>query len=110
MGYKTTSVYSDQILVTSEDITGIADIKSKIGINLYPNPVNDILNIELLSTSSEDIEFNILNISGQIIYKESQTINNGINNFRIDVSSYPGGMYFVHVTGNKMLETLRFIK
>jgi hypothetical protein len=110
MGYKTTSVYSDQILVTSEDITGIAEIKSEIGINLYPNPVNDILNIELLSTSNEDIEINISNISGQIIYKESQTINNGMNNFRIDVSSYPGGMYFVQVTGNKMLETLRFIK
>ncbi|MDD3740406.1 MAG: T9SS type A sorting domain-containing protein [Bacteroidales bacterium] len=109
-GYKSLSVYTDQILVTSEDITDIDDIKSKTGLNLYPNPVSDILNLELFTETNEIIEISILNISGQIVSKETYEIYGGLNNFTIDVSDYQGGMYFMHINGSSKFETIRFVK
>lgn len=109
-GYKSLSVYSDQILVTSEDITGINGIESRTEILAYPNPACDILNIEWLSKTNEEIEISIFNISGQIVFNKILDMNNGVNNIRIDVSEYSGGMYFIRFAGESISETIRFTK
>ncbi|RNC86406.1 MAG: T9SS C-terminal target domain-containing protein [Winogradskyella sp.] len=77
---------------------GIDDISiSKYSV--YPNPTNQILNIEGLKTS-ENLE--IYNISGQKLL--TRTID--LNKNTIDVSQLSAGIYFLKITN----ESMKFIK
>lgn len=60
-------------------------------INIYPNPANDILNIELLNTNI--INLSISNNLGQIILEEE--LNSIGNKTHIPVKSLPNGFYII---------------
>jgi hypothetical protein len=107
---KSLTAYSDQIIVTANDLTGITDILSKVSGQLYPNPVVDELNIELNSEKSDNITLEIYNYSGQLVYQENNKINSGSNIIKLDASNFAEGMYFVKISGNSAYETMRFVK
>ncbi|MBO4876304.1 MAG: leucine-rich repeat domain-containing protein [Bacteroidales bacterium] len=69
---------------SSVEETGIADIQ------IFPNPVEDILNI----TSPEEIsEIEIVNVMGQIVYRKDVNRNNAV----CDVEGLANGMYVVRI-------------
>ncbi|MET0759926.1 MAG: T9SS type A sorting domain-containing protein [Flavobacterium sp.] len=72
---------------------------------LYPNPVNDILNIskkEAIEVSSIDI----YNTLGQLIL----VIPNAQNTSTVDVSNLASGNYFVKINSDKGTSNTKFIK
>ncbi|MDY0076172.1 MAG: fibronectin type III domain-containing protein [Bacteroidales bacterium] len=73
-----------------EESLNISDTK----VIIYPNPVNDRLNIKL-EDFEERVNLNIFNSSGILI--KSLVISGPIN--YIDVSSFPKGMYLINVNG-----------
>lgn len=70
-------------------------------IQLYPNPVTDILNI---SNVSDKAEYAIYSISGQLI-KKGKIIKN-----KISVAQLQQGLYLINVDDNANISTLKFIK
>ncbi|WP_298537698.1 T9SS type A sorting domain-containing protein [uncultured Algibacter sp.] len=66
---------------------GLKDIKKLYGVNIYPNPVSDIINIDDFDSGKV-----ILYNANGIILKElnASQINNGI-----DVSAYASGIYYL---------------
>jgi len=68
-------------------------------LNLYPNPVNDLLNIELKANTS----IQLLNVLGEVI--QTQNIQQGISS--INVSNLNSGIYFIR-TENGV--DLKFVK
>lgn len=107
---KAISAYQDQIVVTSEDITGIQNILQTINPGLYPNPVSDVLNVEINSSNQDDVTISIYNYNGQQIISHNSRIENGTNTSTIDVSQLPAGFYFVKISGNQTYETMKFVK
>ena len=73
-------------------------------INLYPNPVKNVLNY---SISNEVVlsSITINDISGKEIYKSANLTNNSV-----DVSSLSSGVYFVTFQSDKNSVTKKFIK
>lgn len=70
-------------------------------ISVYPNPVNDILNISVQSEDIiENLRVEIFNMFGQKL--ETINRNNIFGNYRVetDFSSYKNGMYLVIVKEN----------
>jgi hypothetical protein len=90
-GTMTKWIYS--VLATPDDLSGLPVI--------YPNPVNDILFIELPVKS--DIIIN--NLSGRELYR-----NGSVNACEIDFSSYPAGMYIVTIKSERKVEQRKIIK
>jgi len=84
-------------------VAGIVNSLSETtrSIRVYPNPVKDVLNIEMEGGSS----FEILNLTGQIVFrgdlKESTVVNTG---------SYRPGMYVVKVSVGNGFEFRKIIK
>ena len=77
-------------------------------LNVFPNPTTDFINIE--SGEAEDYiqEFQIVNQIGQVVHNEK---NDGKQNqYKIDLSSWPTGVYFVVVTGKENQRTVKFEK
>jgi hypothetical protein len=79
--------FSDEYIFRKVNINQIFSQKSII---TYPNPSNNILNIENHFNNSVDI--NIYSIEGKKI--ESININVGIN--QLDVSAFPSGLYILN--------------
>ncbi|MQP24435.1 T9SS type A sorting domain-containing protein [Flavobacterium sp. LMO8] len=75
-------------------------------ISIYPNPTNDILNVNIPSELGSDVNYQILNYLGQEV--KSDRVSS--NNFMITTSNFSTGVYFIKVNIEGSTKTLRFIK
>ena len=107
---KSVTAYSDLIVFTENDFLAIATIQKDIEYSLYPNPVSDVLNIELNIEKNDNTNLIILNTAGQVVYSENIGLNSGLNTLRLNVNNLVEGMYFIRITGNEKYSTMRFIK
>ena len=80
------------------DTSGIADAVID-GFSMYPNPVNDILNIE---TTNPVDAVSIYNMLGQEVINTSKT--------QIDMSTLPAGSYVVKVQAGAQIGAYNLIK
>ena len=74
---------------------------NKLGVNIFPNPVNDVLNITKVSNNAT---FTIYNVAGQFISKGKVTNN------KVNVSSLAKGVYFIEVSEKGATSKMKFIK
>ena len=85
-----------------QSATGIKDAQLPLSISVFPNPVLDLLTIELFNGKSSHPETIVMieNLLGEMVYKSSikdQTLE-------INVSNLQNGIYFIKVnTGEAML-------
>lgn len=88
--------------LSSEEFT------SKI-FQIYPNPAEDVLNIQLLSSTPGDLSFEIYSLLGQKIGAGKLNKADQITNY--DISSFSAGVYLIVLKDdNNLKETLKFIK
>lgn len=98
--------YSDSVVFGVNVVLGTNDIE-KLGTTIsYPNPANNILNIETSDTAFTPESYTLYNSLGQImdqgvISEPTQTL---------DISRYSQGIYFVKLIRGSDSETLQFIK
>ena len=83
--------------------TGIDNYLSN-SIALYPNPANDVINVQCTMNNVQGVE--VIDVYGKVI----NTINVTDNPTRINVSGLASGMYFVRVTTEEGTVTKTFVK
>jgi hypothetical protein len=69
----------------------------------FPSPASNDLYID---GPEEFYSLTILNILGQLVY----TYNDFRGNQKVDVSNLPTGQYFISISSDQGLESMRFIK
>lgn len=90
--YKVTAVYEDcESDFSNEDCETVisADNIDISGINVYPNPSNSVINIELTNDISQLVIYNYV---GQVVYEYTVAKD---KNIQIDVRNYEAGAYLV---------------
>lgn len=71
--------------------------------SVYPNPANDMINIEL-----KDIgKIEIIDLEGNVIYKKD-ILKAGVN--EIDISQFSSGTYIIKYYSNQEVYFNKFIK
>lgn len=84
------------------DPTGIGNIADvTIDMNLYPVPASNSVNVSMKKEHSGDINISIVNMSGSIVYSNTQATYGDVNT-SIDVSNLPAGNYMLHVSGEQV--------
>jgi hypothetical protein len=76
---------------------GIKEIETKNNINIYPNPVEDILNIEL-DGNYRKIGIKIHNSLGELVKQMNYENQLDRKLFTINMEDLPSGLYFLNVT------------
>ncbi len=84
---------------------GIDEDPQSINCNIYPNPVKDKINISS-STLTGISQLSIFNVSGEKVIERQLTDNET----QIDISTLPGGVYFVRLQNEKMVEVGKIVK
>ena len=116
MTYRWTDVNSlngvNYYRLTQTDYDGISEIfdpialtceSSVTGYCVYPNPANEILNIdiELISYQGNDVEIEIMDINGRKIQSQHAKLDRGYNHLEVDLSEIPSGLYMINFTGTR---------
>jgi uncharacterized Ntn-hydrolase superfamily protein len=84
--------------------------ENKIEISLFPNPVNELLQVSLKSNHDLNLSLSIINASG-INIKGMSISNTKIWNNNVDVRNFPSGLYYLQIKSKDgSSETLKFIK
>jgi len=84
---------SVSILVTDNQSFSISKV--------YPNPVKDVVTIEIHSELSSPIQMSLINILGAEVKKwEPVNLNQGDQTFKIDLMSFKMGVYFLKIVGS----------
>lgn len=91
-----TSTYSNIIIIKSD---------GQSSITAYPNPVRDVLNINIRGSQNQSYHLSLFNNAGQSIYTGTQkNIQSGSVQYRRDASTKPG-LYFLQVNNLSTGET-----
>lgn len=102
-----TVVIKSKSNVRNNRTTGLSSTSSMKNsmLHVYPNPANEILNVEFKNMSGEQVTITVENMLGQIVY-ESQTIQQ-VN--QINSSSFVSGVYFVKVHTTQGILTQKIV-
>jgi hypothetical protein len=74
------------------------------GLNIYPNPAKDEINIELDANNLAE-RIVLINMIGSVIYDATPISSR----FNIDVKSYPNGIYFINIYVGKDVITKKVV-
>jgi hypothetical protein len=86
------------------DIAAIVDKNSKLTI--YPNPVKDVLNIEIANENSQNTELEIVGIDGKVALRS--TLYNSVSSF--SVATLAKGLYLLRCNNGRNIISTKFIK
>jgi hypothetical protein len=100
-----TNIISNAIAIRSEPQSGF-------GIEaLYPNPVEDVLNLYLRSDTSGALQVSILNTVGLVVQKTVKNTPKGTDILNLDVTELPEGIYILKLSDDKNRTVVRkFVK
>ena len=102
------SDYSNEILVGLN--VGINGEKPKATLSVYPNPANDLLQVAFLTESAKEINLQIIDPIGRVVYQSQET--GEFNNYlkAIDVRALPIGVYQVILRTEQNQWQAKFVK
>lgn len=89
-----------------DTLLNVNDFNASTSFNVYPNPTNSILNIEL-NGSQTNLTYQVFDILGKQV--KTETLETG-NLSPIDVSAWKSGLYLIKISNGDKTETKRFIK
>lgn len=85
-------------------ITATQSIENNTLLNVFPNPANDVISIQLGNT--EQANYQVLNITGQVLF--SGEISDGSTS--LDLSQLTSGIYGLRITSEATVQTTKIIK
>ncbi len=81
----------------TENGLGFEDVTEALSISVYPNPVNDVANIEFNLNNSNGATISLHNSIGELVYTNA-TLSNGLNKVTIGTETLANGFYIVSLT------------
>lgn len=84
----------------------------QIALSAFPNPVNDVLNVQIRQTehNSDHATLRLTHISGKILFEIKTNVAKGEQLFIIPMEMYPSGLYYLTLAAGEILETSKIIK
>ncbi|MBK9733135.1 MAG: T9SS type A sorting domain-containing protein [Chitinophagaceae bacterium] len=91
----------DSILVIVNLQTGIVESTNEIGLLVFPNPTNDLLNISGSSIENGEYTFELKNVIGETIFVDKLNVSNHSVRKQFSLASLTSGMYFLTIKNGK---------
>ncbi len=87
-------------IIPMDDPSSVHESYSQLALEVYPNPVSDVLNLRNLP--SEWVEYSIFNVMGQ-------KVDAGSTNGTISVSDLEQGLYLLQIEGKNFQKSAKFV-
>ena len=72
-------------------------------MNIYPNPVASILNVDFSLIKGDNVKIQLVDVLGKVAYSQSVNAFGGANSVKIDVKGLASGVYSLNIlSGNEI--------
>ena len=95
------------IILNAEEVPLSNEEFNILSFKLWPNPTNNILNISTSNVSSNNIDINIVDMLGRIVYSNNVNVSSNIS---VDVSSLSKGLYLIEINDGQNSFKDKFVK
>ena len=92
------------------DFTGVEENNANESFAVYPNPVNDALNVNMTLVNADNAVIYITDLSGKVVKTIPLGLVNGTKNLNINVEDLNSGTYFIEVTNETSKHIEKFVK
>jgi len=95
--------------ITYNTTTGIKEVENINDLSIYPNPASDKLNIKFNTSTIDNFDITIYNVTGQAVYKE--TLNNFLGSYynELNINDFAQGVYLMQVKSSKGTVTRKVV-
>lgn len=87
-------------------VAGIENLSANMGINIYPNPTNNTVTVQMQNTITNG-NLRLLNLFGQVLQQQAIGTNSKLE---INMSAYAAGIYIIEVSDNNITTQSRVVK
>lgn len=102
--------FNFQVTVDTVWGVGLQGYQSIHTLDMYPNPTDGQLTLQMTTTQVDDIFVTILNLQGQAVMEEKIDASSGIVKKQLDLSQLPAGIYSVRVNTGKESVIRKIVK
>lgn len=88
--------------------TGIEENVESVTMEVFPNPTNGDLNVNVSTLNAQDFTINVVNTLGQTVKEIKELKSNG-GTFKIDLNELNSGIYFVILKSKSGSKTKRIV-
>lgn len=85
-------------------------LESSFNLSVYPNPASTNLNISIEMEEEETVEITVFDIRGAILSTQKEEVNQGQNEFEMDIRAIKNGLYYLEILTTKDKIVRRFVK
>lgn len=86
----------------------VENLEAEVAVSVYPNPTNDVANVQFSVANASEVSLNVINMLGQSVYAEDfGTVLAGEHRTEVDFGSLEAGLYLVNVVTNGDVTTLK---
>lgn len=78
-------------------------------VKIYPNPTNDILNIELSLDKTTEVQFQLFNTIGQLALTANRQVSDN-QRISLNLNDLPSGIYFLQIQVNGSILSKKVIR
>lgn len=101
--------FSPVIRANFDPSVSIAETVDLTGIQMFPNPVNDVLTVRFSAQDQNNVRLNMVSLDGKLVYSENVKSFSGQHTSRIDMSGLPSGIYSVQLMSNNSTHTQKVV-
>ncbi|MBE0662018.1 MAG: DUF4397 domain-containing protein [Bacteroidales bacterium] len=92
----------DLIALPISDPLGVEEISGSEALTFFPNPAGEFVTLNMNLNNPGNVKIEMLDLLGKTINATDLGFQYSINNYRIDVSYVPKGIYFLKVEADNM--------
>jgi plastocyanin len=100
-----TGITPQMVTVSQDGTTGIT-MNNASTLRVYPNPTTGMITVVTGESAGKVDDLTVMDITGKTIYSN---VVGSSQQYSVDLSSYPGGYYFVRVTSDTGILTRKVI-
>ncbi|MDD5569626.1 MAG: T9SS type A sorting domain-containing protein [Bacteroidales bacterium] len=100
---------ADDVVIIVNSCVGITENNNKIGLNVFPNPTEENINIIFNIEKPMGISVKLVNLSGQVVYSEKLEYYKGTYSKAISLLDKTGGVYYLQIITDNTTLTRKII-
>ncbi len=91
-------------------VTRIEDVLNGASLKVFPNPVDDNMNIQIEIRQNTNLNISVNNLLGKTIFLENKDLSEGIQTMNINLKNLPSGIYFLNLSDGQEIISHKIMK
>lgn len=102
------NIFIDNINI-GRSVLSTESFENTFDLNLYPNPAEEILNVNFNVDAAEKINVQVIDVAGRAIFNKNIQSSTGSITEQINTGTYEAGIYLLNLTVDGQSTTRKFI-